>query len=538
MTQLELPQLSLQRYVDLLKRRRWQVIPVSLLGLVIGGIVAFFIPRYYVADAVLSYWAPSSEVQSSYKEDPFAPVVDSAKLTIPTAIEKTVKLLGWEEGQTTDPYELRQNLDTLESRLSINDQNASKGRQYARIQVVFRDREGVRAAAFVNTLVDTWIAQRVAELKLRAEDDKATATKRYNELQKAYDQYLDQKSSLVKTYGIDPRFDLVVQQAAYRERMGALEARKAELAKLQQGLVGLREKLLQMREKLDLLPMRLKVNAMQAAEMLAKNPEAALLALEVKHWEDALENYADSSPRRRSAQIALNEARAKLQKLLGASGGETDGMIPNPERVALQAEIEKTELELRTQEKVTESMLAQTSMDDQQLQRLGDSGFADYERLEKSIAETQKSLAGAHEDLETARARIGKLNKEPPVTPQTRAQTPPRPTEPNIMVVALIGCVLGLGLAISLILLLDVMQGSFKTLDDVERGLAVPVLGGVSHLETVEERLHAVRSRRRVTLVSAAVVVLLSGVVILFYWDPTRLPSFVRDLLAMVLGAA
>ncbi|MBP8299614.1 MAG: hypothetical protein KA020_04560 [Planctomycetes bacterium] len=106
------------------------------------------------------------------------------------------------------------------------------------------------------------------------------------------------------------------------------------------------------------------------------------------------------------------------------------------------------------------------------------------------------------------------------------------------MVVALIGCVLGLGLAISLILLLDVMQGSFKTLDDVERGLAVPVLGGVSHLETVEERLHAVRSRRRVTLVSAAFVVLLSGVVILFYWDPTRLPSFVRDLLAMVLGAA
>ena len=213
-------------------------------------------------------------------------------------------------------------------------------------------------------------------------------------------------------------------------------------------------------------------------------------------------------------------------------------MIPNPERVALQAEIEKTELELRTQEKVTESMLAQTSMDDQQLQRLGDSGFADYERLEKSIAETQKSLAGAHEDLETARARIGKLNKEPPVTVQTRAQTPPRPTEPNIMVVALIGCVLGLGLAIGLILLLDVMQGSFKTLDDVERGLAVPVLGGVSHLETQEERIHAVRSRRRVTLVSAAFVVLLSGVVILFYWDPTRLPSFVRDLLAMVLGAA
>ena len=37
MTQVELPQLSLQRYVDLVKRRRWQLVPVSLLGLVIGA---------------------------------------------------------------------------------------------------------------------------------------------------------------------------------------------------------------------------------------------------------------------------------------------------------------------------------------------------------------------------------------------------------------------------------------------------------------------------------------------------------------------
>ena len=36
MTQLDLPQISLQRYLDLLRRRRWQVIPVSLLGLLIG----------------------------------------------------------------------------------------------------------------------------------------------------------------------------------------------------------------------------------------------------------------------------------------------------------------------------------------------------------------------------------------------------------------------------------------------------------------------------------------------------------------------
>ena len=55
MTQLDLPQISLSRYLDLLKRRKWRVVPASLAGLVIGGLVAFFVPRYYVADMKLDH---------------------------------------------------------------------------------------------------------------------------------------------------------------------------------------------------------------------------------------------------------------------------------------------------------------------------------------------------------------------------------------------------------------------------------------------------------------------------------------------------
>ena len=40
MTQLDIPQISFARYLELLKRRRWQVIPVTVLGLVIGTAVA------------------------------------------------------------------------------------------------------------------------------------------------------------------------------------------------------------------------------------------------------------------------------------------------------------------------------------------------------------------------------------------------------------------------------------------------------------------------------------------------------------------
>ena len=91
-------------------------------------------------------------------------------------------------------------------------------------------------------------------------------------------------------------------------------------------------------------------------------------------------------------------------------------------------------------------------------------------------------------------------------------------------------------LAIGLILLIDTLQGTLKTVEDVERALPVPVLGGLSHLETIEERSRQVSGRRRASMVAAAL--LLCGVVVVtvYYVAPERLPPFARDLLTMVLG--
>ena len=103
------------------------------------------------------------------------------------------------------------------------------------------------------------------------------------------------------------------------------------------------------------------------------------------------------------------------------------------------------------------------------------------------------------------------------------------------MLVATGGSLLGLLVAIGLILLFDFLQGSFKTEDDVEQALGVPMLGGVSYLETDKEREHAVRSRRRISLVTAAALLMVTAIVVIFYLDPNRLPTVVRDVLSVLL---
>jgi hypothetical protein len=96
--------------------------------------------------------------------------------------------------------------------------------------------------------------------------------------------------------------------------------------------------------------------------------------------------------------------------------------------------------------------------------------------------------------------------------------------------------VLGLGAAIGLILLLDVLQGTFKTVEDVERALSVPVLGGMSHLETEEERRDLQRVRKRNSLIVLALLMLGGTVLLIYLVNPSALPSFVRDVLSFLLG--
>ena len=133
--QVELPQLSLQRYLDLVKRRRWQLVPVSLLGLVIGGLVAFFIPRYFVADTLVVHQQVPGETPPD-RENPFRSIVDTARSTIPLAVDEALDELHWPEVAQLDRFERQQYEREVEERVRVLEANAwDKTRAYAQLRV-------------------------------------------------------------------------------------------------------------------------------------------------------------------------------------------------------------------------------------------------------------------------------------------------------------------------------------------------------------------------------------------------------------------
>jgi hypothetical protein len=534
-TQVEVPQVSLQRYLDLLKRRRWQVIPVSLIGLVIGGLVAFFIPRYYVAETLLQHQQVPGQKPSRNVEDPFRSIVDSAKTTIPLAVPETLEKLGWPESKVQDPFERTQKERAVMKRVLAEDVNlATRDRDFAQMRVTYRDRDGERSARFLNALIDAWIQKRLGELREPAEEEYQLAKEEVGRQRHLHDQLRQEKQRLEAQYGLDPTLDPINLSLQWKRELDALP--KPELAKKESELAGMRVALEAKRQLLDRTERRVAPDADALLEEAAKTPAGETIVNFLLYWRRALLNYREGTYDHRKAQRQIAEYEKALRELVSNGGVGEDGKVPNP-GYEKTAELVR-QMEQRADELQAECSVLQARIEEEEklLQRRA-LGMTLYQSNRDALEQTKKGLDLASERLREADVLLGQLGRQQTIKQIGKANPPPHPTEPNILVIALIGCALGLGVAIGLILLLDLLQGTFKTIEDVERAVTVPVLGGMSHLETDADRQVSARRRRRVSVTAGAFVTLCVAIVIIFYVDPTRLPPIVRDLLALLLGA-
>lgn len=536
MTQLEVPQISLQRYLELLKRRRWQVVPASLLGLLLGGVVAFFIPRYYVAKTLLVHqMAPGMEAVRS-KDDPFRTIVETARITLPLAVGETIRVLGWPEASEPDPYLRSEIEEEIRDRLSVDDVNKSEDRDYAQISVGYRDLDGQRSAHFLNTLVPIWIKQRLEELRVQQERVRADAAKQYARINGAYEQLLGDKRYLEVQYSIDPSLDVALQREEQRRRTDAQHERQQLLAQAKVDLGAAEQLRDQAIAQLAVTEKRRPVDVNSIPEDSDPLLQQQLLALKEKlrYWQQAADNFLPTTRQHRDAKLELARVEEQMKALRTPVAG--DGTEPNPEHARLMQEVASQEAAVARLSATTKNLQLAVEQDEKRLLSFTE-GYEQYERKLALLEDARKQRETANALLVDADTTLAMLQNQRTVRQVTEALVPPRPTDPNILVVALIGCVLGLAFAIALILLLDVLRGSFKTLEEVERGLSVPVLGGMSFLETQAQREATMRRRRRVSVVAAALLFLSVSVVTLYYVDPTRLPPVVRDFLAILLGA-
>lgn len=530
--QLELPQISLARYFDLLKRRRWQVIPITLLGLMVGGLVAFFIPRYYVARARLEYArSPIETAESAVPlKDPFEYVVDFAAQTMPMAVGQTMRDLGWPESTEPDPFLRVEHERAVQQRLQVDDVNPRANRPYAWIDVSYRDQDGTRAKAFLEQLVTTWVKERLTQMRRQADGAEEEANERARLARREYDEINDSQQQLASRHGI--RYDL--PDPVRREQMQlealAREALRAELLEAEIEVTALEAELAQLQADFDATPNTGQEDSGARLPVYPPGSPEALYQARLLQLENSLESMGPLYPHK----AAYERNIARLRKLLAAAGG--GGAAGQTSRLAqLHEAIAAKEVELaKAREKVRrlEDRLAEET----EAARRRDLAYSEFLKNEQLLEEARTRRDAAMAELAAAQKVQSQLTRSEPIAIRQEVTVPTRPTEPNLLLVAGLGSLIGLGLAIGLILLVDSLQGTLKTVDDVERALPVPVLGTIGHMDTDEERVRTVAGRRRASLVAGAVLFCGVVVVTVYHVAPERLPPFARDLLMMVLG--
>lgn len=536
MTQLELPPISIGRYIDLLKRRRWQVVPVSLAGLLIGGIVAFFIPRYYVCDTMVEFrgsvlgigpGAGSGETIRNY--------IGGASFQVRRAVSTALAKLGWPEAVSGSMDEKRDFVEEVRKRVKVTDLSAGEpGRTTAYLQISYRDTDATRARELTNTLREVWLESQRNKIRELADKELADVNRRIDQAMTNADRAEEDLRRFEQENGLNPNdfsrgsgamiTRLTDERFKLEAKLNDARARQSFLRKQYEGL----------HADLESTPKFKSVKADPAAvpglERQKAQAKGALVRAQL-----ALQYITENHPEWAFYQALLLKAEQELdaiEKLSEAAGG---GEVENErwtqlyqEVTKLSDEMDSIDAQIRTHEEQLGQLKAQTA-------RMPDISGT-YDRMRFDLQQARKALDTYKQEGIAKQLKKKQLLDQDPYETVELAEVPTRPTEPDIGLLALAGSAIGIALAIGLVLLFDILQTTFKTVDDVQRLLPVPVLGGMSHMVTVEQRRDVVVRRTRASLVAGVFLVLMIAIVTIYYVAPTRLPPMLRDTLGLILG--
>lgn len=541
MTQAELPQIPIARYLDLLKRRRWQLLPAALLGLAVGTLVAWLIPRYYVAETIVRI-LPRTVDKAMSRQDRFLEEIRKARVVIKNEalVATAIRELEWPAANDPeDTASLRAQLAEIADRIEVSQMDAGESStSSALLSITYRDRDGPRSAQFLNTLRDLYLEREFSAI-LRAEKRRlAELTSKEARHSDALDRAFNSRREILRRSGLNPGYRFT-QQGALRQqdlRLDELRRVESDIEALRASIEGLGAKLRLRRQSLDKMDPKKLVDP-------DRDPRVRNLLGEfnqsIKRVRSMLKNQPETSSvyQTLSKQLRSYEERREeaIQRL------KDNGTLSevNPDYTALQQEIEILSAELVGQTKELELRSARFEILDNFRKELPDFRTS-LAKADARIEEEQRQLSVVHDRQLNQAEKVSQieLNRRDVVDVLRPAWTPPEPTYPNKFLIAILGAILGFGTAVGLIFFLDLAQPTFKSFDEVSRGLPVTALGGVSYLELEEDVRESKRKRFRIGAFLIFVVLLIVSVLAIYIVAPVRLPAWLRDFFDLVFQRA
>ena len=455
--------INLQDCVAIAKKRFSLILRASLIVLLVSLIISFMISPTYEAETSLRVKLPVGLATSLLSDIPGGSVLDTRQnlanytemLKSRTVVQPVIDKVYADENEDDVPR-----YEKLVKTINVQPSKTANI-LYLRVQA----RSPEYAQLIANTLSDTlislltaeqgavreFIGQRLKESKLELEKAEG-ALEEYKRTQKMIAPDVQSKAMLDKVIGIDKL------KAENRVNLMSTQAR---LSSIEQQLAG---------EKPGFI----------ADSPLIQQHKSKLADLEVE-LVSALPKYSDSHPKVISLRAAIDEVKTKLKAEAAlvvnaeAASGNTIHQNLLQAKITSEAEVAAT----MAQKAAIENIIASSEKE-----------MSALPAKEQGISRLMREALVAQEiyimlDKRYEEARINEVMRPSDVQVLDAAIVPELPIRPRIVLNAVIGAILGLGIGIVLSLILEYKNWTIRNEEEAKQLLNLPVMGIVPDMDKI-----------------------------------------------------
>lgn len=517
-----------QELVELLRRRKWQILLPMLFMVSLGVAWAEIVPRKYDVRTMIELRQMVLPVMGQ-NMDPDVINRDvrnaSIQLNAKARINAVLTDLQWDDFMAITDRQIRSEyINRIRKNIRVNFAGGGKDNPSAFLTIGFADTNPERAEQFLNRLRDIYIEDVVERVRNRAREERDKLQDLVQEKELEYQTSERELAELKRQYQLS-----VTQPAPGRGVPRDEEPIFVQLTQAQSQLENAVRDLEVQQALVESLRERYKAEPEQTQEVrredaISVRKDIAQIDKDIIKQKRLQEGIRPAHSRWKKAQAEIERLEALRRDLEDQtlSGAVAVEYTENKERARLRVQISEAETEIARLQAAVD--ILRTQIDSLTIRR--DANVEAQRRineLDNLVEQNREAYNRAYQRYQDQRTFVELISgvEGNPFEVLEEAEAPRLPTSPNPWLIRILGLILGLGLGVGVAALAEFGRNGFRTLHDVTRVMGVPVLGMVNRIVTRRESRRL--ALQRVTI--AASCLMLVGVILWVTWAWKVRPS-------------
>lgn len=497
------PRGQIQDFLDVLRRRAWQIAVPAVFVIAIGSCLTAIVPRKYLARTQLELRQVGA--QGAAKEG------QNAKFQIlaPARIKQVVEDLKNPVYLALEEPERREFLRDVQNDLRVDIQ-APGAQSSIFITISYAHVDRGWSATLLRGLRDDWREDVLERDKNKLKDERQKLGLERKNIEERFLREEEELANLKRISKISATQPIPGTTGVRNEdpEYDRLQASKDKLSQTELSLAGAKTKLELLEKRLRDIPE--KVSREQVIAGVGHQDEIREIETQIIDLEEKLSSYGQRHSKyvKIQSEIAALERRKKDLESLVTRSELTSLLVANPERLDILKQIAEAKEEVLRLESSKNFLVLAIAQAETRVSELNDV-YKEVRQREEKIGRLRAELLAVDKEYQS-RVQQVELAEGPrgnPFATLEEINVPPKPTEPNPLILVAFSIVAGLGLGVGLAVLLEYSKSCFRSIYDVGRVMVVPVLGNINSIVTRRE----MRLRRTRRLLVAATSFLLLG---------------------------